>query len=366
MKKILFICKGTLDKAIPIISIAQAFYAGGHNVEVVCGNISSLLKEELKAAGLSILSLNLVDPENGIQTGNVFEKLYKWAMFRWKTKRILTKKTPDLLYLATADTAIALRGLFSNFKYVLHLRELYDELPHYMKLLRKPSQQAHRVVVPEENRAYLYYHFLNLKKIPTVIPNKPFNHPRQVKMNIEFLDSNLQSRIAERKNILYQGPIHAERNLGKLIEASAMLKDYNVILMGQDYGWIDAYSKINPNIIYIPFIGPPLHLNITSWAHIGVITYDFHSLNTIYCAPNKIWEFTGFKIPILGNRNPGLLYTIGAARAGIIVDFEDKKAILDGIQTIEDNYDKIQDNAYAFYNSVEPNQIVQKVVDEEL
>ncbi|MBN2569931.1 MAG: hypothetical protein JXB42_10930 [Deltaproteobacteria bacterium] len=361
MKQLLFVCKGLLDKAVPIISIAQAFCAEGHRVEVVCSNISDALKKDLTGAGLIILSLDLDAPDNGNRIGGVFEKLHHWAMFRWRTKRILAQKTPDLLYLATADTAIALRGLVSHFKYVLHLRELYDEQPHYMKLLRKPAQQAHRVVVPEENRAYLYYKFLNLREVPTVIPNKPFYHPRQQKMNIAFLDPELQSRIAGKKNILYQGPIHPERNLGKLIRVSTILEDYNVILMGQDFGLIDLYRKTNLAIIHIPFVRPPLHLNITSWAHIGVITYDFRSLNTIYCAPNKSWEFAGFRIPVLGNRNPGLVYTVGAAKAGVIVDFEDEKSILDGIRYIENNYARIQDHADAFYNGVDTSRISQLI-----
>jgi len=57
-------------------------------------------------------------------------------------------------------------------------------------------------VVPEENRAYLYYHFLDLKKVPTVIPNKPFHHPQQRKMNSEFLEADLRKRIASKKNII--------------------------------------------------------------------------------------------------------------------------------------------------------------------
>ena len=47
MKNILFICKGPLDKAVPIISIAQAFTSEGNDVEIICGNISDELKEEL-------------------------------------------------------------------------------------------------------------------------------------------------------------------------------------------------------------------------------------------------------------------------------------------------------------------------------
>ena len=361
MKKILFICKGTLDKAVPIISIAQALNAAGNVIEIICSNISVELKNELIESGIKILSLDMDETNSSNRLLEICGKLYYWSIFRWETKKILTKKTPDLLYVATADTAIALRGVFSKHKYILHLRELHDEHPHYMRLLRKPAQHAHKVVVPEENRAYLYYNFLNLKNIPTVIPNKPFYHPRLAKMNIGFLEPEIQYKMRNKKNIIYQGQIHIERNLAAFIKASVILADYNIILMGKDFGLIDAYRKINPDIIHIPFVRPPLHLNITSWAYMGVITYDFHSLNTIYCAPNKIWEFTGFNIPILGNLNPGIKYAIAQAKAGVLVNFEDEKAIIRGIRIIEENYSQIQDYANEFYNTINPDKINQLI-----
>ena len=210
----------------------------------------------------------------------------------------------------------------------------------------------------------MYYNFFKLKNVPTVIPNKPFYHPRRAKMNIDFIDPEIQYKISSKKNIIYQGPIHIERNLNALIKASLILDDYNIILMGKDFGLIDSYQKINPNIIHIPFVRPPLHLNITSWAYIGVITYDFNSLNTIYCAPNKNWEFTGFNIPIIGNLNPGIKYSIGQAKAGVIVNFEDEKEIIKGIRFIEENYNQIQDYAKAFYNSFNPDRINQLIEKE--
>lgn len=357
MKHILVICKGSLDKAVPIVSIAQTFNTAGNNVEIICSDVSCGLNNELVESGINILSLGIKKINSNNQLLTIWEKLYHWLVFRLKTKKILGEKIPDILYVATADTAIVLHGILAKYKYILHLRELHDQQPFYMRLLRKPAQQAYKVVVPEENRAYLYYNFLKLKNIPEVIPNKPFYHPNQAKMSIEFLDPEIQHKLRTKKNILYQGPIDIERNLNELIKACALLQGYNIILMGQDYGLIDTYRKINSNIIHIPFVRPPLHLNITSWAYIGVITYDLYSLNTIYCAPNKIWEFSGFNIPILGNINPGLKYTIGQSGAGVLVDFNDENKIIKGISFIEDNYSQIQTYANKFYNSIESNRI---------
>jgi hypothetical protein len=357
MKKILFICKVKLDKAVPIINIAQALNAEGNEIEIICSKISDGLENTLEKSGIKILSIGLDEPNSHNILFLAFLKLQYWLTFRSKVKKILSQKSVEILYIATADTAIALRGILNRYKYILHLRELHDRQPHYMKLIKKPAKQAYKVVVPEINRAYLYFNYLNLRELPIVIPNKPFYHPMKLKMDICFLNKELQRRINSKKNIIYQGPIAPERDLTELIKASKMLHEYNLILMGQDAGMLDKYLKINPNIIHISFLSPPLHLNVTSWAYIGVITYGFNSLNTIYCAPNKVWEFTGFNIPILGNLNPGIRYTIGHARAGVIVDFENYKEILYGILEIEKNYDNFQTNANLFYNSYNADRI---------
>lgn len=351
MKKITVLCKGALDKAVPIISIAQALRASGNKVSIICSSISHGLKKELTEIDIKVISLEIEVNNFNTRIGKLGGKLFHWLKFRIKTEKILKAYTENILYVGTADTAIALRGILDKHKYILHLRELYDQYPIYMKLIKKPAQQAVRVVVPEENRAYLYYIFLKLKSIPLIIPNKPFYHPAQAKMPIDFLGEEIKQKLIKKKNIIYQGPIHTERNIEKLIRVCAMLPDFNLILMGEDHGLIESYRAINPNIIHIPFVRPPLHLNITSWAYIGVISYDFHSLNTIYCAPNKIWEFSGFGIPVLCNINPGIKYIIDRSGAGVAVDFNKDKEIIAAINLINDNHEQIRMKAWALYNS---------------
>ena len=46
---------------------------------------------------------------------------------------------------------------------------------------------------------------------------------------------------------------------------------------------------------------------------------DRNSLNRAFCAPNKIYEYSGLRIPAIGNEVPGLVNTIGAAKAGVCV-----------------------------------------------
>src|SRR5690606_28815197 len=114
---------------------------------------------------------------------SIFRKFYSWMQFRNKTKKLLSQFDFDFLYIGTVDTAIALRWLFEKkYRYFFHIREMYDQFPHYMRLLKLPAQNAYRVIVPEENRAFLYFSFLKLLVVPEIIPNKSYDHPRHKQM----------------------------------------------------------------------------------------------------------------------------------------------------------------------------------------
>lgn len=351
MKQILIVIKGQLDSAVPIISMSQAFQTCGFEVRLVCGIVGTGLADKLISKGIILFNLGIKEPKTKGFLG-ISQKLEAWIKFRRKAKKILNAQQFDFLYIGTADTAIALRGIFEKrYKFFLHLRELYDQFPHYMFLLRYPARNAYKVVVPEDNRAYLYYSFLKLKELPVTVPNKPMEHPRRKKLDISFLDLGIQEKLKQKKNIIYQGHLHPERDLRIFLRSIAIREDFNVILMGNDQGMLGIYKEILPQLIHIPFVSPPRHLNVTSWADIGIVTYDLKSLNTIYCAPNKTWEYAGFGIPILANENPGLKYTLMPFKCGEIIDFEDTEMIIVGINRIIQNLDLYSRNAESYFDS---------------
>ncbi len=77
-----------------------------------------------------------------------------------------------------------------------------------------------------------------------------------------------------------------------------------------------------PETQYLGFYQPPGHLELIKCADIGILTYvaDQGSINPVYCAPNKIWEYAKFGIPMLCNDIPGLRYTVEAYRMGRCCD----------------------------------------------
>jgi hypothetical protein len=83
----------------------------------------------------------------------------------------------------------------------------------------------------------------------------------------------------------------------------------------------------------------------------------------LFCAPNKIWEFSGYGIPILGNIIPGLINTVENFKFGSLVDMNDPKCIIKGIKNIEENYETYSKNSLQFYDSVDISDLVQKLIN---
>lgn len=355
--QILVLCKETLDHAVPILSISQQLSRLGHHVHILSGGCSLAMKTELESHGIRITTPDINEKYSKNKphghAARTLSKLAQWLTFRqFVASYLSTHRTNDLIYVAGAETALCLAGTLQHYPHIIHLRELHDQQPHYMAMLNILSRRAAQIVVPEINRAHIYKSMFKLPQVPIVIPNKPFAHPRKPRLDISFLAPEIRDRIISGRNILYQGHLNKERDLSPLLLACRQMAKYNIVIMGQDQGMLEQYRSINPDITHIDFLRPPLHLNVTSWAHIGILTYDQDSLNTIYCAPNKIWEFSGFAVPMLCGENLGLRYTVGQCGAGEIVSFSDPESLCSGLARIEQNYEKVQNNASRLYDSV--------------
>ena len=138
--------------------------------------------------------------------------------------------------------------------------------------------------------------------------------------------------------------------------------DYQFVFLGTDYGMIEEYRKIDSNIIHIYFIPAPEYLIFTSKAYIGLITYDALILNCAYCAPNKLYEYGRYGLPMLGNDIPGLRNTIGYYDAGVIVDECCIESICEGIRKISENYERYSANSLRLYEETDNVEAVRKII----
>lgn len=151
----------------------------------------------------------------------------------------------------------------------------------------------------------------------------------------------------------------------ELAKALAMIEsDYYVVLMGFDLYKTNAYAelkKIYASVIELPSLPAPLHLEVTSHARIGLVFYDNFSLNQAFCAPNKIYEYSGFGIPMLANKIPGLENTVGRYNAGKCIDFKAEELAC-AMKEIDSNYDLYSTNASTLYESVDNEHTIKKII----
>lgn len=361
-KLAIIVCKGNPSFIAPVLNVVLGLSKQYERVKFICGDISkeseAFLLEECK--NLSIENLHLQSRGGS--------KLLSVYYFRKKVFQIVNSTEHDLLWIATGDTAVGLGSKLRSYRFVLCLLELYDSVPLYNFLLRRLSQYAHKIVTAEYNRSAILRVRWKLKHTPYVLPNKPYFKPGIEPGNHKAVNGPLVDKVKEeiskgKKIILYQGIITSYRRLDTI--ARATFEDdskFVFLIVGKDFDYINELKAINPNIIHIPFIDAPLHLEITRLADIGIVVYDFIDLNNIYCAPNKIWEYAMFSKPMLCNDIPGLKYTVEHYKAGLCTDFNCVDAVKDTMERILSDYQEYSSNATTFYNSVDLDSIIKNIV----
>ena len=298
---------------------------------------------------------------------NRFKKLLNYIQYRNFVKKTLINNLneKDTIWLGSLDTALACKGLnfFATNQYVLHLHELYDTHRNKLKSIKVIAQNAKHVVVPEINRAGILQVWLGLKERPVVLPNKPYDHPRtrKIEPTNDLIRQIISTYYTDKPIILYQGHIGGDRNLMPLAQAMKQLPEYEFWLLGTDHGYADQLVAVAENIKYLGSVPAPYHLEITSYASIGIMSYDPINLNNLYCAPNKVWEYSGFGIPFLANKCLSL-EALSQELIGKTVNW-DKNEIEASIKSILENFKEFQAKSIGFFQKYDLVKTVHNIVE---
>ncbi len=237
--------------------------------------------------------------------------------------------------------------------------------------IAKYARAAYKLVVPEYNRAHIQKVSWGLDDIPSILPNKmdinglDFNViPNSVRNCLEILKKE------NRKIILYQGVLGKDRNIEEYADAIDMISDsYALVILGKitnDFNVEDFLKR--HKVIFLPYIESPNHLYITKQAYIGLLPYKAEKiahlsvLNAVFCAPNKIYEYAAFGIPMIGSEVPGLSHLFWKYECGIPVKNGDKEGILKAIECIEDNYSQYASHSLMFYEHDNYDEIVENII----
>jgi glycosyltransferase involved in cell wall biosynthesis len=365
-KPVVYICR-VPPESLPVgPGIAFALRSLGYPVTMVVPSCSQSTGSLLQDAGIEIASV-FEGSEVLSESRQRLSRLWGCRRFRARTLAIVKKhRSSPLLWISGGQTMWALGRAILDYPYLLQLHELYDAFPLRRSVLGYFSRRAKAVVVPESCRAAILRTWLHLPQTPLVLPNKPYSHPRQRHLAIrDSVAREIVNQInGESRIILYQGHIQADRDLSVVAEAVSQFgNELRLVVMGRSHGGsLEGLKRICPSILHVPFVPAPHHLDITSHAHLGLACYDYSSLNNVFCAPNKIWEYAGFGIPVLCSDNPSLRSAVALSQSGKCVNLNDVREITDAIRQICDNYQHFSQRAGAFYDSLDINALVANIM----
>lgn len=367
-KKVIYVVKSDLHYYPPCVSQIRLLNQLGVNVEVWFGSSNES-------------ALNIFDHENipyecigeKFERKGTFRKILSWYDFRKRIKLRLKNMETEarkltVFWFGTTETVIPLIGYVKSLNYIVTSLELLDDKKNRIKrkLFGKIASRSKAVISCEETRSYIMRYWYSLNNLPYTLPNKPFS--LEVKKNTRPSCTQTKTaieKIKDKKFIIYQGIFQNIDYLSALAQAlKIMNSDYYLVLMGFDIRngkTVEKLKDIYDKVIHIESLPAPLHLEVTSYARIGIAFYDGTTLNKAFCAPNKIYEYSGFGIPVLANNIPGLLNTIGKSGAGECIDFK-PNSIIKAIERIEKSYNTYSNAALKFYNSTDNLKTMKKIV----
>ena len=186
-----------------------------------------------------------------------------------------------------------------NIKLIYQYHEYEEENFSYCR-------KADFVVVPEENRGWITYFKADLKRRPLLLPNIPNYGELDIQVDQEILKFQKEGKIV----ILYSGLIdNKKRNLFEIVGAFTHLPENYILVIIPSF--VKVRNDFEDLVNYIQEKGlgervkfldpriPPLHLNTIATADIGIGLYNAISLNNVYAAPNRLYEFVNFGTPII-------------------------------------------------------------------
>ena len=346
--KIIYLLRKGLHFYPPCLTQILTLNDYKYEIEVYHGNNSKYIDELLDDRGIIHYTF-----ETDRYNKNRLESALNFISLGMEARKVQSSLDKDaILWLGNLETAMSLNGSqLKKHKFILNVLELYDEHTIYDNWLKKYIKNASVVVACEKHRAAIMQCRYNLKELPVVIPNKSYD----VDIKNKIQDDSIIKSIKTNFIVVYQGIISEDRPLDKVAKALALLGDKSIVflIMGKcDERYKSDLKKIYSNILFTGYVPAPQHLLYTQYCNIGIANYDKSLLNNVFCAPNKIYEYTKYRIPILCSDNIALEETIGEARAGICLDFLDEDIIMKAIQEIKDNYDTYSVNAKEFYCSL--------------
>jgi len=352
-----------IAKYPPIITLINNLRSRGERLIIVgyCSNVS-LVNSWLESGFIYKEALGDVNSEI------LPKKILHFIRYRKVFNRIIESyfsgEIAKVWFFGSSAVFILHGNVKTTNSIVYHLETPHFKVPIKYRLISptinyiETMRSAKMHVACEYNRACITKYFFGLKELPVIVPNKNTQSESINKENLTEYD--VLKKIEGKKAILYQGIFnYPERRLDELCESVDYLpNDFVVVLMGGGEGFIRLKEKYASSRVlfqnYVPF---PDHMRITKSCFIGFLSYfpepgNINSvLNTLYCAPNKIYEYACMGLPFISNDLPAIRKIEKEDKCCVCVSSYTAESIASAILKINDSYDTYSRNAKEFYEN---------------
>ncbi len=374
MKKITVVEVNNINMYPPVQNLVLALLDLGYKVDLIGGNAHSVSSNIIENPNCTIIETPSIRQQSKIKKWKNRIKLHSFV----KKAVIESMKSSDYLWTTSMNTIRSVGSTALKYKNILQLMELSRYGYVFRDLIKFPideyARNSWKTVVPEINRAYIQKVWWKLDETPYVLPNKPYSiDPGELTQDINKAIQLMKNE--KRKIVLYLGGIYPDRNFSDYAKAISMLDDYVLYIAGKAFSnsamaELDTLVEEYP-VVYLGSFDPPKHLALVRYAYIGLLPYrpsyrkELSELNALYCAPNKIFEYSGYGIPMVGSDVLGLRLQFEKWNMGVCCKDDSVLEISKAIQTVDYDHDKMSQNAKEFYESVDLKGIISSILMEE-
>ncbi|AZQ44695.1 glycosyltransferase family protein [Nonlabens ponticola] len=334
-KKIVFPLLREVKTIPPTISLIE--YLGKKGYEVVFFTYyssGSAFDNSIKTITVSN------DPYPSDLISRILAKIkFNWLFFNYYRKN---KENIHSLWFGALDV-IGMHFFYKNVIKVYQAHELEERSV-------KNAGKFDYVIVPEENRAWILYFLGKMQRKPLLLPNIPNYNSYTFTQDEELLEFKKEGKVL----VLYSGLIDIQkRNLFALLGAIELLPPaYCLVIIPSTVRVRDDFSlfkleiekrALSNRVFILESRTPPFHLDTIGTVDIGIGLYSATSLNNVYAAPNRLYEFTMMGTPVILPDYPGFkAFAKEFPYAINTVDANREKDMADTITSIYQNIDLAQ------------------------
>lgn len=175
--------------------------------------------------------------------------------------------------------------------------------------------------------------------------NKEFESVPNCISKKEVVENTFTGDAGGKCNFIFQGGFSEGRGLELLIKAwPATSEDSILILRGPDNFYKDTLivlaetlGLLNSRIFFPEAVQESKLITALFDNHVGLIPYEPILANNSNCCPNKMSQYFAARLPILANNTKYIKSTIESVNAGIVVDFNNPKKIVDAVNLLTRN-----------------------------